>query len=406
MAYDIFISYRRKGAGSGVAGELHSRLENAGYKVFLDVDEIRNGPFPSQIENAIIECRDFLLVLSKGALDRCITDKEDWVLKEIALAKTFRKNIICISLEDYEHPKIENLPNELRSLFNHQIYSWSHEFRNASFDKIKKDLISENHNADPNLFFTHKTLTLKIKANVDCYLLKDDEQIAEVQANKFIKIKLIKGKHYFTFIHKYNSEDIIEQIYEVKEVEIEDVLLVNLHITNEITNKQKTESELINNTNGIKLIHCGDSKLLIVKIIKELTGLGLKEAKDLADGVPCIILDNIPRNNAKSIIAQLEDAGAKAEIVKLKQTQHHVSSKNGKVEECNDVVLINSGAAKLQVVKIIKDLTGLGLKESKDIVDSTPSYIKKYVSVNEAESLKAILESTGAEVLIQKSQLN
>ena len=39
MAYDVFISYRRKGAGAGVAGELQSKLENLGYNVFLDVDE-------------------------------------------------------------------------------------------------------------------------------------------------------------------------------------------------------------------------------------------------------------------------------------------------------------------------------------------------------------------------------
>ena len=52
MAYDIFISYRRKGAGAGVAGELQAKLENLGYKVFLDVDEIGSGRFPEQIERA------------------------------------------------------------------------------------------------------------------------------------------------------------------------------------------------------------------------------------------------------------------------------------------------------------------------------------------------------------------
>ena len=64
MAYDIFISYRRRGAGAGVAGELQSKLENLGFKVFLDVDKIGSGEFPDQIKHAIEECKDFLLVLA------------------------------------------------------------------------------------------------------------------------------------------------------------------------------------------------------------------------------------------------------------------------------------------------------------------------------------------------------
>lgn len=63
-----------------------------------------------------------------------------------------------------------------------------------------------------------------------------------------------------------------------------------------------------------------------------------------------------------------------------------------------DVVLKASGSAKLSVVKRIKDLLGLGLKESKDLVDSVPKIIKKGLSKEEAESLKKQLEEVGAEV--------
>lgn len=98
MAYDIFISYRRKGAGAGVAGELQSKLENLGYKVFLDVDKIGSGQFPDQIKHAIEECKDFLLVLSPGTLDRCV-DEEDWVRREITMAMEFGKNIVGVGLQ-------------------------------------------------------------------------------------------------------------------------------------------------------------------------------------------------------------------------------------------------------------------------------------------------------------------
>jgi len=66
-----------------------------------------------------------------------------------------------------------------------------------------------------------------------------------------------------------------------------------------------------------------------------------------------------------------------------------------------DVILVEAGAAKLGVVKIVKDLTGLGLKESKDLVDGAPKPIKEGVSKEEAESLKKQLEEAGAKVEVK-----
>ncbi len=63
-----------------------------------------------------------------------------------------------------------------------------------------------------------------------------------------------------------------------------------------------------------------------------------------------------------------------------------------------DVMLTAAGGSKLAVVKLVKELTGLGLKESKGLVDSAPSAIKEGVSKDEAEALKAQLEEAGAEV--------
>ncbi len=63
-----------------------------------------------------------------------------------------------------------------------------------------------------------------------------------------------------------------------------------------------------------------------------------------------------------------------------------------------DVILKSAGAAKLQIVKLVKELAGLGLKEAKDLVDAAPKPIKEKVSKEEAESLKAKLVEAGAEV--------
>ena len=66
-----------------------------------------------------------------------------------------------------------------------------------------------------------------------------------------------------------------------------------------------------------------------------------------------------------------------------------------------DVILKSAGAAKLGVVKAVKEATGLGLKESKEIVDKAPVAVKEKVSKAEAEALKAALEEAGAEVEIK-----
>ena len=63
-----------------------------------------------------------------------------------------------------------------------------------------------------------------------------------------------------------------------------------------------------------------------------------------------------------------------------------------------DVILADAGASKLGVVKVVKEITGLGLKEAKDIVDGAPKAVKEGASKEEAESIKAKLEEAGAKV--------
>ncbi|MBK6976576.1 MAG: 50S ribosomal protein L7/L12 [Cytophagaceae bacterium] len=66
-----------------------------------------------------------------------------------------------------------------------------------------------------------------------------------------------------------------------------------------------------------------------------------------------------------------------------------------------DVILKSGGANKLQVVKLVKDLTGLGLKEAKELVDSAPKALKEGIAKDEATALKTQLEEAGAEVEIK-----
>ena len=66
-----------------------------------------------------------------------------------------------------------------------------------------------------------------------------------------------------------------------------------------------------------------------------------------------------------------------------------------------DVILTSAGQAKLQVIKVVKEALGLGLKEAKDLVDGAPKAVKEKVSKAEAEQLKATLEEAGAEVEVK-----
>jgi len=82
-----------------------------------------------------------------------------------------------------------------------------------------------------------------------------------------------------------------------------------------------------------------------------------------------------------------------------------VAAASGPVEEAEaavqtefDVILKAAGQSKLAVVKLVKELTGLGLKEAKEVVDGAPRAIKEKVSKDEAEGLKSQLEEAGAEV--------
>ncbi|MGG1313114.1 MULTISPECIES: 50S ribosomal protein L7/L12 [Cohnella] len=66
-----------------------------------------------------------------------------------------------------------------------------------------------------------------------------------------------------------------------------------------------------------------------------------------------------------------------------------------------DVVLVDAGASKINVIKVVREITGLGLKEAKDVVDNAPKALKEKVSKEEADAIKAKLEEAGAKVEVK-----
>lgn len=116
---------------------------------------------------------------------------------------------------------------------------------------------------------------------------------------------------------------------------------------------------------------------------EQLVNLTVKEVNELAQ----ILKDEYgiePAAAAVAMVAPAGDAGAAAEE-----------------KTAFDVILKAAGGNKLAVVKLVKELTGLGLKEAKDLVDGAPKPLKEGVSKEEAEALKSQLTEAGAEVEVK-----
>ena len=116
----------------------------------------------------------------------------------------------------------------------------------------------------------------------------------------------------------------------------------------------------------------------IIDAIKELTVLELNDLVKACE-------EEFGVSAAAGVVVAAAGAGAAAEEEKTEF----------------DVELTDVGANKVKVIKVVKDATGLGLKEAKDIVDGAPKVIKEGVSKAEAEDMKAKLEAEGAKVTIK-----
>jgi large subunit ribosomal protein L7/L12 len=119
-------------------------------------------------------------------------------------------------------------------------------------------------------------------------------------------------------------------------------------------------------------------------LAEQLVNLTVKEVKELAD----ILKADYGIEPAAAAPVMVAGGGASDAPAAVEQTEF-------------DVILKSGGANKLNAVKEVKNLLGLGLKEAKDLVDGAPSTLKEKVSKEEAEKVKAALEAVGAEVEVK-----
>ena len=122
----------------------------------------------------------------------------------------------------------------------------------------------------------------------------------------------------------------------------------------------------------------------IKKLAEELVNLTVKEVNELAN----VLKEEYGIEPAAAAVAVAAAPAADGGAAAAEKTSF-------------DVILKSAGQAKLQVVKVVKDITGLGLKEAKDLVDGAPKAIKEGGSKEEAEQVKSQLEEAGAEVEVK-----
>ena len=120
------------------------------------------------------------------------------------------------------------------------------------------------------------------------------------------------------------------------------------------------------------------------QLAEALVNLTVKEVNELAG----ILKDEYGIEPAAAAVAVAGPAASSEEAAPVEQTEF-------------DVILKAAGQAKLGVVKLVKELTGLGLKEAKELVDAAPKAVKEKVSKDEAAALKSQLEEAGAEVEVK-----
>lgn len=261
--YDVFISYRRDG-GFPTAKHMFDLLRNAGYSVSFDLDTLRNGDFDTELLKRIDECKDFILILTPGAFDRCLDPQfdrsKDWMRLELARALEKNRNIIPIMLPGFEgYP--DNLPSDIKDVSRKNGPQYSQGYFDDYIDNLKdkfmtsrpsKNLHPKEKEEDPSKFI------LRIHSDEDCRIERFGEIIGTARKGEYFPISLKKGKHRFSFIPLRDPDKRKDLEYEVKEVNAEDYLdIVFASVLNDAYNgiknffgykEQEKDTESIDNS--------------------------------------------------------------------------------------------------------------------------------------------------------------
>ncbi|WP_412543933.1 ribosomal protein L7/L12 [Longispora sp. K20-0274] len=142
------------------------------------------------------------------------------------------------------------------------------------------------------------------------------------------------------------------------------------------------------------VLHGHGARLIqVIKVVRELTWLGLKEAKDLVEGAPALVLRQVDGASAESARVALVAAGA---TVTVRSSHTGEQPRSARF----DVVLHGDGGARIAVIKVVREVAALQLWQAKDLVERAPAPVLRGVDRVTADRARAVLEAAGAWVRI------
>ena len=208
--YDIFISYRREG-GDKYARTIQQALEKR-YRVFLDFDELKDGVFDQRIIDAIRESSVFLLILSRGALDRCVNEN-DWVRQEILQAAKCGCHIVPVTIDDTFEGMPASLPEELRRVVGQHQFSelqmktlFKESIDKMVRERIKPWVTKESTNTSSREIESTDGAEIHIEVDANCDLYRFKKLLKALSPNEDNIVYLKPGKHKIEFIsHEYSD---------------------------------------------------------------------------------------------------------------------------------------------------------------------------------------------------------
>lgn len=233
VKYDIFISYRRIG-GKNYARTLKPELEKRGFRVFLDFDELKDGVFDKRIMDAINEAPIFLVILSKGALDRCANDG-DWVREEILYADKTNRHIVPVEVDKTFRDFPENLPQEVKAVLGpHQFSQIDTEtLLQESIDKMVRERIKPyvtNISEAPSSLKEESSegAEIHIEVDADCDMFRFKKLLKELHSGEDNVVHLMPGKHKVEFLSKEYPDIKTSQVITIPSIHYSDFIEISL----------------------------------------------------------------------------------------------------------------------------------------------------------------------------------
>ncbi len=148
-----------------------------------------------------------------------------------------------------------------------------------------------------------------------------------------------------------------------------------------------------NRTYAVSISAVGKDLMANLRVLRKASGLKVGEVKALMDGVPGEVKTGLTKADAEAMVKELTEVGFTADMA---ATGVAAKASGADADAAHSVVLTSSGAKKIHVIKIVREHTGLGLKESKELVESAPVEIKSGISKSDADAILAALQAVGA----------